>query len=73
MLITHNLYLFFQCATIGAPYVVVEEMNAAYKYIRQSHIADEVLLFDDNDSCMKYPEAFDKNVEVWCRFGKDLI
>lgn len=52
------------CATIGAPFVTVPEMNAQYKYVRQSHIADEILLFDDISACMKYPNTFDKNVEV---------
>jgi hypothetical protein len=34
------------------------------QYVRQSHIPDEVLLFDDINACMKYPNTFDKNVQV---------
>lgn len=39
-------------------------MNKNYKYVRPSHVENEVLLFEDLKSCTQYPTTFDKNQQV---------
>jgi len=52
------------CTGINAPHLSVPETNKLYKYVRPSHIDQEVLLFEDEASCKAYPTTFDKNQEV---------
>jgi len=59
------------CVTIQTP-ITASEMNEQFTYLRQSHIADEVLLFNDFKTCIEYPGSFDRNQQVaFIRADKD--
>lgn len=39
-------------------------MSKKFSYLRQSHIDNEVLLFEDYTTCVAYPTTFDRNQQV---------